>query len=159
MRGGIRRLQETSLSKRFASAEGLPELRFKLGQHCQQPTETLDEFADGLMDLTNRAYPDMGPALRMELARDRFVAGVREDYVQEQLLQDPPTTLDGARDRAKRLEAAQAAHVQIRKVRRQSVNTVEPQPGDVESPTEHSEQLQDPGAIAAAGFATGRADD
>lgn len=95
-----------ALAKRFAPSSGEPELRFQLGQRRQQPTETIDEFADSLLDLTNRAYPDLEPAVRMHLARDRFIAGVKADYVQEHLLQNPPSTLDEARSAAKRLEAA-----------------------------------------------------
>jgi len=45
----------------------------------------------------------------MELARDRFVAGIREEYIQEALLRAPPNTLDHARETAKCTEAAQAA--------------------------------------------------
>ena len=98
-----------ALSRRFASVAGEAELRFQLGQRCQQTSETLDDFADALIDLTNRAYPEMDPPLRMSLARDRFIAGVRGDNIQERLIQEAPKTLDEARDTAKRLEAARAA--------------------------------------------------
>ena len=98
-----------ALSRRFASVAGEAELRFQLGQRCQQTSETLDDFVDALIDLTNRAYPEMDPPLRMSLARDRFIAGVRGDNIQERLFQEAPKILDEARDTAKRLEAARAA--------------------------------------------------
>lgn len=41
----------------------------------------------------------------MRLACDRFVAGMRADYIQENLLQTPPDSLEDARRVAKRLEA------------------------------------------------------
>ena len=41
----------------------------------------------------------------MRLARDRFVAGVRADYIQENLLQTPPDSLEDAHRVAKCLEA------------------------------------------------------
>ncbi len=68
-----------ALSRRFASNAGEAELRFQMGQRCQLPSETLDQFADSLVDLTNRAYPSMDPTVRIGLARDRFIAGVQAD--------------------------------------------------------------------------------
>ena len=103
-----------ALRKRFAPCAGQQELRFLLGQRVQEAEETLDAFADALIHLANRAYPAMEPKLRMELARDRFVAGIREEYIQEALLRSPPDTLDHARETAKRTEAAQAARRRMR---------------------------------------------
>ena len=48
-----------ALSRRFASTTGEPALRFQLGQRHQEAAETLDEFADALLDLANRAYPEL----------------------------------------------------------------------------------------------------
>ena len=78
---------------------------------------TLDDFADALIHLANRSYPSLEPKLRMELARDRFVAGVRSEHVQEALLKSPPDTLDDARGTARRMEAAQAARKLMRSKR------------------------------------------
>jgi len=103
-----------ALLKRFAPCAGQQELRFLLGQRVQEAEETLDGFADALIHLANRAYPTMEPQLRMELARDRFVAGIREEYIQEALLRAPPDTLDHARETAKCTEAAQAARRRMR---------------------------------------------
>ena len=49
----------------------------------------------------------------MRLACDRFVAGMRADYIQENLLQTPPDSLEDARRVAKCLEAARAARRQM----------------------------------------------
>ena len=103
-----------ALLKRFAPAAGQQELRFLLGQRQQEAGETLDDFADALIHLANRSYPSLEPKLRMELARDRFVAGVRNEHVQEALLKSPPDTLDDARGTARRMEAAQAARKLMR---------------------------------------------
>ncbi len=62
-----------ALAHRFASTAGEAELYFQLGIRCQLPTETLDQFADSLIDLTNRAYSAMDPAVRMGLSRDRCI--------------------------------------------------------------------------------------
>ena len=102
-----------ALKSRFAPTAGEAELRFQLGRQCQQPTQTLDQFTDLLVDLTNRTYPEIDPGVRMSLARDRFIAGVYSDYIQESLLEKAPETLDKAREIAKRLEAARTARKQI----------------------------------------------
>ena len=67
-----------ALSRRFASTTGEPALRFQLGQRYQEAAETLDEFANALLDLANRAYPELDSDVRMHLARDRFVAGMEQ---------------------------------------------------------------------------------
>ena len=38
--------------------------------------ESLDAFADALIHLANLGYPKQDPALRMELAKDRVMAGL-----------------------------------------------------------------------------------
>ena len=102
-----------ALSRRFAPTTGEPALRLQLGQRRQESTETLDEFADAVLHLANRAYPELEANVRMRLARDRFVAGVQADYIQEYLLQTAPESFDDARRAAKRLEAARAARKQM----------------------------------------------
>ena len=87
-----------ALSGRFAPTTGEPALRLQLGQRRQKSTETLDEFADAVLHLANRAYPELEANVRMRLAQDRFVA---------------PESFDDARRAAKRLEAARAAWKQM----------------------------------------------
>ena len=83
-----------TLKKRFTPGVGQHELRFLLAQRVQEAGETLDGFADALIHLANCTYLAMEFKLRMELARDRFVAGGQEQYVQEALLRSPPETFD-----------------------------------------------------------------
>ena len=71
----------------------------------------MDDFADALIHLAN---PAMESKLRMELARDRFVAAIQEEYIQEALLRSPPDTLNQARETAKCAEAPQAARRRMR---------------------------------------------
>ncbi len=113
-----------ALTKRFAPDAGESELRFRLGQRSQQPTECLDEFADSLLDLANRAYPELETEVRMRLARDRFPAGVWEDYIQEHLLQTGPETLEEAWKDAKRLEAARTTRKQMQAAVKSAVNSI-----------------------------------
>ena len=70
--------KETTSSWSKLSPNNLPQpaLCFQLGRHHQEAAETLDEFADALLDLANRAYPELDPEVRMLLARDRFVASM-----------------------------------------------------------------------------------
>ena len=80
-----------------------------MGQRQQQPLETFEEFCDALIHLANRAYPDLDVDVRMNLVRDRFIAGVNAEYIQDRLLEMAPKSLDSARDIAKCLEAARSA--------------------------------------------------
>ena len=98
-----------ALKKRFAPTTSEAELRFQFGQRCQKPSESFDEFVDAIVDLVNRAYPEMEAGTRMNLVRDRFIAGMRADFIQERLLQQAPVSLDEARRIAKELYAARSA--------------------------------------------------
>ena len=101
------------LQGRFNPCAGEAELRFQLGQRQQQPSETLDEICDALIHLANRAYPDLDVDVRMNLVRDRFIAGVKAEYIQDRLLEMAPKSLDSALEIAKRLEAARSARKQM----------------------------------------------
>ncbi len=85
-----------------------------LGKGVQREEESLDTFANALIHIANRAYPDTERQLRSELVRDRFVAGVRSEHVQEALLRTPQATLDDARTAATREKAAQTARKRMR---------------------------------------------
>lgn len=109
------------LSTRFSPTTGQQELRWQLNHRTQEPEETLDTFADALLLLANGAYPLQDKALRMELVRDRFVAGLRDDKLQEAVMQSPVealATLDKARETAKRIEAAQTARRKMNQTRK-----------------------------------------
>ena len=106
-----------ALYERFSPGTALQELRWHLSQRVQEEKESLDEFADALIHLANRGYPDQTAKFRMELAGDRFIAGLRDDRLQEALMQQEPDklkNLDEARKAAKRLEAAQLARKKMR---------------------------------------------
>ena len=125
-----------ALLERFSPHTATQELRWLLSQRVQGEKESLDEFADALIHLANRGYPEQTAKFRMELAGDRFIAGLRDDHLQEALMQREPEqlkNLDGARKAAKRLEAAQLARKKMRtkpaEVR--STETTSPTPSDV----------------------------
>lgn len=102
------------LRKRFAPTTGLHELRFSLGHREQGPTETIDEYADALVLLVNRAYPGLDAKTRMGLALDQFISGIANEHIQDSLLQSLPKDLDTARETAKRLNAALTTRKQMR---------------------------------------------
>ena len=108
------KLLTQALSKRFAPSTGQRELRWQLSQRSQEADESLDAFADALIHLANRAYPNMEPQQRMELVCDRFIAGVASEEVQDAFMRCPPEKLDEARTVAKRVEAAKAARKAMR---------------------------------------------
>ena len=81
-----------------------------MGQRQQQPS---DEFCDALIHLANRAYPDLDVDVRTNLVRDRFIAGVKAEFIQDRLLEMAPKSLDSAREIAKRLEATRSVRKQM----------------------------------------------
>ena len=103
------------LLQRFASRSSEPELRFELSQRRQQPEESLEDFAGVLVDLAARGHRNLGPTLQDSLARDRFIAGISSEYIQDRLLTDAPETLDEALQLARRLEMAKLARERMRK--------------------------------------------
>ena len=106
-----------ALAERFNPPTAKQEIRWLLSQRVQGEKESLDEFADALIHLANRGYPEQTAKFRMELAGDRFIAGLRDDRLQEALMQretEQLENLDEARKAAKRLEAAQLAWKKMR---------------------------------------------
>ena len=97
---------------------------------------SLDDFVDALLDLANQAYPELDPEMRMCLAHDQFMASVLADYIQENLLQTPPDSLEDARKVAKWLEAARAARRQMQMSNKaKAVHSLESNPdSEEESP-------------------------
>ena len=106
--GDFKRLTE-ALQERFSLSKGNHDLRFAIWQREQGSAKTFEDYADALPLLANRAYLELSPNLRMLLARDQFMAGIRNEHIQDMLLQSPPVTLDDARKTPQQLEAAQAA--------------------------------------------------
>ena len=103
-----------ALAKWFAPTTGEAELCFQFGQRCQKPSESFDEFIDVIVDLVNRAYPEMEVGTRMNVVRNRFIAGGKTDFMQERLLELAPNSLDEACQKAKELDAARSARKRMR---------------------------------------------
>ena len=94
-----------TLTERFSASTRLQEWQSHLSQRVQEADKSLDAFSDALIDLANLGYPNENPALRMELAKHRFMAGLWDDHLQAALsMQEVPYNLDEARKVAKRLE-------------------------------------------------------
>ena len=66
------------------------ELHYTFVQRRQQETEDVEEFGNVLVELANKAYKDKCKELRQELIRDQFIQGLKENYIQERLLQEQP---------------------------------------------------------------------
>ena len=73
--------------------------------HCKSTSprrkESLDKFADTQIHLANRGYPEQTAKFRMELAGDRFIPGLRDDHLQEALMQREPEQLKNLARRQK----------------------------------------------------------
>ena len=106
------KLLTDTLCQRFASSAGHQELTFALSQCEQEPSETLDDYVDSLILLANRAYPDLDNKLRMRLALDQFLKGLRSKHIQDALL-NSPDNLEEARKTVKWLKAALATRKRI----------------------------------------------
>ena len=91
-----------------------PELRYTFVQRRQQETEDAEEFGNALVELANKAYKQKSKDLRQELIRDQFIQGLRDDYIQERLLQEHPETYAQALMIARTLESARKARKALR---------------------------------------------
>ena len=83
------KLLTDALRKWCAPSAGHQELTFALSQHEQEPSETLDDYVDSLISLSNRAYPDLDNRLRMGLVFDQFLRRLRSEHIQDALLNSP----------------------------------------------------------------------
>ena len=70
-----------TVTERFSPPTAKQELQWLLSQRVQGEKESLNEFADALIRLANRGYPEQTPQFRMELAGDRFIAGLHDDHL------------------------------------------------------------------------------
>jgi hypothetical protein len=95
------------LTERFSLHRGVQDYRFELQNREQADKETFESFADDLLELTRRAFPNADGETRTELAKERFMKGVRvSDSVRERLFMEQPDTLTAAIRRVRQLEAA-----------------------------------------------------
>ena len=83
------KLLTDALRQRFALSVGHQELTFAFNQREQEPSETLDDYVDSLILLTNREYPDLDNKLLMGLALDQFLRGLRSEHIRDSLLNSP----------------------------------------------------------------------
>ena len=100
---------KTAMKNRFSPTTSPFELRFNLRRRRQKDGETFDNFAEELSRLAIKAYPELVAKTRQEVTRDQFIEGLRDEYIQERLLQVAPKDIDAALELAKRLGSAKAA--------------------------------------------------
>ena len=99
----------TAPKKHFAPTTSPFELRFHLRRRRQKDRETLDVYAEALAQQAVKAFPDLTEKARQEVVRDQFIKGLRDEHVQERLLQEAPETMENALKFARQLGAARAA--------------------------------------------------
>lgn len=97
--------------------ESEPELRYNFVQRRQQDTEDVSGFGYALVELADKAYKGKPKELRQELIRDQFIQGVKDDYIQEKLLQESPRSYADALSMARTLESARRARGTLTKQR------------------------------------------
>ena len=101
-----------ALKECFAPTTCQFELHFRLRCRIQQG-ESFDDFAGALTKQGNRA---LAPKAHSEIIRDQFIEGIRDNYIQERLLQDGPDTLEEALKMAHKLGAAWCAQQSLRTI-------------------------------------------
>lgn len=98
------------LKNRFDSTKSPGDYKLCLKARQQKPNEDLETYADNLLELAENAYPDADFSFKEELAKDRFLEGVRcGDGLREQLFISQPQTLSEAVRLTRQLESARAA--------------------------------------------------
>ena len=115
-----------ALKKRFTPTTSLFELRFHLRRRRQKEAESFDTFAEELSRQAAKAFPDLTDAARLEVVRDQFIERIRNEYIQERLLQEAPEIMEKV---AKQLSAAKAAQRNLKE-------SASPTPGSIHSISE-----------------------
>ena len=90
----------------------------------QKDGETFDAYAEALTWQAVRAYPDLTEEARQEVDRDQFIEGLRDECVQECLLQEAPETMEKALKLAHQLGAATAAQKNLKSLQSTLTTTV-----------------------------------
>ena len=70
-------------------------------QHEQESFEMFNKYNDVLVLLANCVYPKLETKMQMELALDQFIDGIRNEHIQDILLQSPPESLNAACETAR----------------------------------------------------------
>lgn len=99
------------LRDRFSQHRTVQDFKVELRARDQLGSESVEEFGDCLRELVRQSYPHLPAEQRDELARDRFLAGVRvsEAVRQALYLHDPPTLSDAMRRVRQSIAASKAA--------------------------------------------------
>ena len=113
-----------ALKERFATTTSPIELRFHLRRRRQKDGETFDVYAEALARQAVRAYPDLTEEARQEVVRDQFIEGLRDERIQERLLQEAPETMEKALKLARQLGAATAAQKSLKSLQPTLTTTV-----------------------------------
>lgn len=101
------------LVDRFTQHRTVQDYKVELRGRDQASSESVEDYGDCLRELVRRAYPNLPVAQRDELARDRFLSGVRvsEQVRQNLFLNDPPTLSEAMRRVRQSLASIRAAHL------------------------------------------------
>lgn len=114
------------LLERFTQHRTPQDYRLELTSRDQQEKESMEAYGDTLLELVRNAYPNIDAEARAELAKDRFMKGVRvSESVREKLFLSQPDTLTAAIRSTRQLDAAmRAAHSGQGSRARASLNAV-----------------------------------
>jgi hypothetical protein len=115
------------LVERFSLHRTVQDYRFELSTREQSDKETVETYADDLLELARHAFPNADAELRSELAKEKFLKGVRvADSVRERLYLAQPNNLTDAIRTVRQLEAAlRASQARTAPRGRMSLNAVE----------------------------------
>lgn len=91
------------LRLRFAQQTGTLSQKRSFETIFQRDDETIETFADRLKRTVNQAYPDLGEALREELAVGKFIVTLKPTFLRERLCLENINTVYQAVRRAKEL--------------------------------------------------------
>ena len=84
------------LQKHYAPIGDDFEWQHRLQTRCQKPGEPLLEVVEELHTLADKAYPDLVPKQRLEMAWNQFIQGVVSASIQLVLMRENPKTVEEA---------------------------------------------------------------
>lgn len=95
---------------RFDSGKSPGDYKLLLRARQQDSNEDFEMYTDNLLELAENAYPDADYRFKEEIAKDRFLEGVRcSDGCREQLFIKQPESLSAAVRLVRQLESARVA--------------------------------------------------
>lgn len=106
------------LVDRFTMHRTIQDYRCELSNRDQLERESAESYGDELLELARNAFPNADADTRNELAKDRFLKGVRvTDTIRERLYLQQPADLTEAIRTVRQLEAAQKASASHQKAK------------------------------------------